>query len=211
MKDDALRYDNIDPAVEARVNALLDQMTLAEKIGAACPGHAVSACPTRMRCRSKSSISNRRVNQYRFYDGCAPDWRIRSGRARSARSSRHLRWRADQHAAAVGGRRLAPGRAVDRGQRRDPWLPHHLPDPAGRIMYVGSAPAGTRGARGRRRGLGVRHRLDLRADGGHCARPALGPHRGGRRRGSVSWAWRWHGRGCVASRRATLRQAQGQR
>jgi hypothetical protein len=33
MTSEILRYDNLDPAVEARVDALLARMTLADKIG----------------------------------------------------------------------------------------------------------------------------------------------------------------------------------
>ena len=69
------------------------------------------------------------------------------------------------------------------GPRRDPRLPHDLPDPAraGR----GVEPAARDGLRRRRRRGGGRGRLpvDVRADDGHRARPALGPDRRGLRRG----------------------------
>ena len=48
--------------------------------------------------------------------------------------------------------------------------------------------------------------LDVRADGGHRARPAVGAHRRGLGRGSRTSARRWRRRACAASRAPTLRR-----
>ena len=69
--------------------------------------------------------------------------------------------------------------------RHDPRLPDDLPDPAGRRRELRSA-GGVRRPHVRRARVGRRRaQADLRADGRRLARAALGPHRRGRRRGSL--------------------------
>ena len=69
--------------------------------------------------------------------------------------------------------------------RHHPRLPHHLPHPAGRGRQLRSGAGRGDRARGRGRVGRGRPQVDVRADGGRRARPALGPRRGGRGRGSV--------------------------
>ena len=113
--------------------------------------------------------------------------RQRLGRARG--THRPLLWRAQSRrdappAAHRRHRDAAPHPAPVR-RRRDPWVSHHLPRAARRSRELGSQRGRGVGAHHRHRSRQRWHSVDVRADGRHRARSALGAHRGRLRRRSV--------------------------
>ena len=123
--------------------------------------------------------------------------RARGGLAQGRRRLRALgeRHQALQRAPEARGRGVAAQDPCDLRARRDPRLPHDLPDPARHGGVLGPVRAR---ARRRSRGQGGsrrRHPLDLRADAGHRARRALGPDRRGRGRGPLPGVGRRGGPG----------------
>ena len=99
---------------------------------------------------------------------------------------------------AIEGNRLGHPGAVR--LRRDPRAAHDLPgaDRDGGVLGPGDHRARPGGRRPR--GAGRRHPLDLRADGRHRPRPALGPDHRGRRARTRTSARRWPPRRSAASR-----------
>ena len=103
--------------------------------------------------------------------------------------------RRDQPAAAAGRRGSPAGHPGPVRVRRHPRAAHDLPGPDRHGRVVG--PRGDRARTGGRgpRGPGGRHPLDLRTDGRHRARPAVGTDRRGGRRGPLSRRRRRRGPG----------------
>ena len=182
----------VDATIRSRADELIAEMTTAEKAGQLTqyfyfgfhagsrtprPSVAACSCPAGRR-PVEAALGRGEVGSLLFVTGAGRDQPAAAARARRqpARHPRALRL------------------------RRDPRLPHHPPgaDRDGGLLGPGDdrARAGGRRAGGARR----RHPLDLRADGRHRPRSALGPHRRGRRRGPVPRRGRSPPPRCAASR-----------
>ena len=161
-------------AVDARVEELLAQLTLEEKAGQLTQlfyfGNLAAT-------RGRGDHRHRRRPDGLGGGGPRP--------GRDGLAALRDRPGADQPAAAPRGRRAAGRHPAALRLRRDPRAAH---DPAGADRARGLVgPADDRARPGRRGagGAGGRHPLDLRPDGRHRPRPALGPDHRGRRRGPV--------------------------
>ena len=158
----------VNPDTERKIDALIAQMTLEEKVG--------------------------QLNQYTSnFDltGPAPAEADRQGALRADEEGpRRL------HVQRGGGGGHAEGAAARGGEqpaqdsddlrpRRHPRLPHHVPDPSRGDRKLGHGRDRAVRSRVRHGGGGRGHPLDVRPHGGHRPRRAVGPHHGGSGRGPV--------------------------
>lgn len=88
------------------------------------------------------------------------------------------RGRAEPFAPRGGRQTQPPGHSAHFPRRRHPRLPHALAHSSGRVVQLGHGPGGPQCGGCRTGGFGSWHTADLRADGGHFKRPALGTHHG---------------------------------
>ena len=178
-----------DRAVADRVEELLAQLTLEEKAG---------------QLTQLFYFGNLAAPEVGATIGIAddPTGSVEEALGRGARRLAALRHRpgADQPAAAPRRGGQPPRHPAALRLRRHPRPAH---DPAGADRprgVVGPADDRARPGRRRPRGAGGRHPLDLRPDGRHRPRPALGPDHRGRRGGPVPRAPRSPPPRCAASR-----------
>ena len=150
-----------DADVKARVDALLAKMTLDDKIGQLNQAGALAFGPNAPKVEDV----------------------VRKGGAGS------VLWLNDTKAVQRAAEDRRRGEPVEDPaalrSRRHPRLPDDLPGAAGDGLVVGPGGRGARADRRRPRSPCSRAPVDLRSDGGHRPRRALGTHRRRRWRGSV--------------------------
>ena len=174
-----------DAAIRSRVDELVAAMTPAEKAGQLTQYFYFGFLPRRTPSPATAGSSASRPGVGRGGSG--------AGRGRLA-AVRH-RPGGDQPPAAAR-RRGQPARHPGAVRlRRDPRAAHDPPGADRDGGVLGSRDDRARAGRRRARGPRSGHPLDLRADGRHRPRSAVGPHHRGRRRGSVPRRGRRRGTG----------------
>ena len=164
--------------INANVNHLLGEMTVAEKFG-------------QLELAGPATATGR------------PD--PAGGEGRDRLGPRPHRRQEHQRGAAGGGQQLAAAHPADLRARRDPRLPDDVPGAAGRGRELGPGAGRERRVGLGRRGERRRDQVDVQPDGRHQPRPALGPRRRGRGRGPVPRLGDRRRQGPAATRARTSR------